>query len=264
MTVIYSELSPHPDLTKALKIADKGRENAFATAALGLPSLFQKHISIIGMGATLKQPGSFAGQTILDQLNAAKMVKVVAGSAHRLLHDARLGDADYAVIGFADADMAHMIEPRVGVTYIVAAQADPAIARKIKDAGAKIYVFDAYIPQHYGEDSIGIGSTAATAALAVFANLGWKSFQFYGVDSIVTYADGTTPVGAAQMVVKVGNRDFVVDRGFYEQQTKEFLRFQAVHRDITMHFHGDSLNAAIMNASSVPSPSPVIRQLSSP
>jgi hypothetical protein len=270
MTVKYSELPPHPDTKKALGIVDTGRENAAEAARMGLPVLSAGHlpglkndtrpVAVIGMGSTLKGSGA-----LLDVLNSrGDIIKIATGSTHRMINDGSLTGVDYVVIGFAGAGMADAIEPRKDITYIVAAQADPAIAAKIKAAGASLFIFNAYVPQHYGQDSLGIGSTAATAALAVFANMGCKDFEFFGVDSSVTYADGSLPVHHSQIRVKTIRGDFMADKGFYEQQTVELEAFQKAHAEIRMHFHGDSLNAALLNKTPAVSVQPVIHSLPSP
>ncbi len=275
MTVTFSELPPHPDTKRLLDIVNTGRENARKVRQMGVPFLNPaslpglsgntRSVVIIGMGSTLQNPGKNQG-TVLEDLNSRNdVIKVVAGSAHRMINDGRLTDIDYVVIGFAGAGMADAIEPREDITYIVAAQADPSIVAKIKAASAPVVVFNAYVPQHYGHDnSLGIGSTAATAALAVFASLKHKNFEFYGVDSSVTYADGSLPENPSQVLVRTGRGDFVADKGFYEQQTLELQAFQKAHADIELHFHGRSLNAALMNGVSVPSLQPVIHSPPSP
>lgn len=270
MTVTYPELPPHPDAKKALNLANTGRKNAEDAARMGLPVLSadrlprlaqdMRPVAIIGMGQSLNQDGGVDGLTLLDRVNArTDTIKVVAGSAHRMINDGRLKGADYAVIGFADAGMADAIEPRQDITYIVAAQADPAIAAKIVAARAPIIIFNAYVPQHFTfEASLGIGSTAATAAMAVFTAAGCNAVEFYGVDSSVADADGSMPVRAEQTVVRAGNRDFLADKGFYAQQTLELLSFQKAHHDIRLYFHGNSPNAALLN---LPAPGLVSRPI---
>ena len=270
MTVTYSELEPHKDAKAALNIVNTGRENAQKARDMGVPVLSMdqlpglaqdtRPVALIGMGQSLNQD-SGDGQTLLDQVNArTDIIKVVAGSAHRMINDGRLTGVDYVVIGFAGDAMADAIEPRADITYIVAAQADPSIAAKIKAAGAKVFVFEAYVPQHFGTDSLGIGSTAATAALAVFANMGRKNFEFYGVDSSVNYADGSKALDASQMVVKAGHKDFIADKGFYEQQTLELEGFRYKHDDINLYFHGNSLHAALLNRPAQGNVRPVINR----
>lgn len=257
MRIIFPENSPllaqqNPDLFA------RAHNNAAIARGRCLPDAFNdyfvgidtaKTVAIIGGGPSLGQLDN-QGLSHLQKLIAREdVIKVVAHSAHALLNDGRLNRAD-AVVCSLPAQGPEFIEPpRADVTYLLASHCDPSVAEKIMEAGITPYLWHPYeksaalLPPDVVE--IGAGSTAAMAALSLYAAAGCTSFEFYGVDSSVTYAYDAVGPGA-EVLVTVGGRVWETTHNFWNQ-SREMKDFLAAHPDLKIVFHGGSLNAALFN-----------------
>ncbi|PCJ01775.1 MAG: hypothetical protein COB14_03445 [Alphaproteobacteria bacterium] len=267
MTVKYPELSPKNTLRgrqnfEFLNESDlEEGSNYDAAVIMGVPFLTVDQlpqlsvdtcpIALIGGGPTLKDNDA-NGKTILQNLNDnADVIKVVTGSAHTKITNGDLTGVAYCVVGFAADSMCDYMEPQKDITYIVAAQSDFAIFQKIKAAGARVFAVNGYVEgiDQNADDLLGIGSTSATAGLAVFAGiLGRKDIQFYGVDSSTSYSYDVPEYEPNEMPVELEDgRIFIVDKGFYDEQTKDLVKFQESYPEVKMKFFGDSVNAGLIN-----------------
>ena len=267
MTVKYSELSPKDDLCERetfeflneSDLVEGSNYNAVVDmgvpflAADQLPELMndRRPIALIGGGPTLRDDDD-NGKMILQNLNENNdVIKVVTGSAHKKITDGDLTGVVYCIIGFAADTMCEYIEPQKDITYIVAAQSDPEIFQKIQDAGAKVFAVNGYIEgiDQNADNLLGIGSTSATAGLAVFSGLlDRKEFQFYGVDSSTSYSYDVPEFKPNEILVELEDgRNFIVDKGFYDEQTGDLVQFRDNYPDIKMEFFGKSVNAGLIN-----------------
>ncbi|PCJ99083.1 MAG: hypothetical protein COA45_06475 [Zetaproteobacteria bacterium] len=267
MTVKYSELSPKDALRERENFEFLNKSdliegsNYNAVVDMGVPFLAadqlpelmndKRPIALIGGGPTLRDDDD-NGKTILQNLNENNdVIKVVTGSAHKKITDGDLTGVEYCVIGFAADTMCEYIEPQEDITYIVAAQSDPAIFQKIQDVGAKVFAVNGYIEgiDQNADNLLGVGSTSATAGLAVFSGLlDRKEFQFYGVDSSTSYSYDVPDFKPSEiLIVLEDGRNFTVDKGFYNEQTDDLIQFRDDYPDIKMEFFGKSVNAGLIN-----------------
>jgi hypothetical protein len=229
-------------------VQDKGIEVLTGEGQLPALAADTRPIVIVGGGPSLNQADSATGKTVLNELDARNDIKVVIGSTHGRLEKFKNNSMNYAVIGLTDMTMKQSFETLdPGVTYIVAAQVEPAFfdhllaeRENVKTKTGKdvrILAFNA------GALSSGVGSTAGTAALAVFADLlGKKEFEFYGVDGSTEYAFENIPTPGHSIVAGYKIADNFLP------QLEEFGRFSKANPGLKLHFNGQCAHAALYNA----------------
>lgn len=266
--IISPEVTMHTDLykdgidkiTRNIKSMDK-----LALSAPYLENPNSTRVAIIGGGPTLKDDVGDGITRLQDLDNESGIIKIVTGSAHRLLDNGSLKNgADISIFNLPGAIYADVIDrPHEGTQYWLATQVDPAVIAKID--GADIYVWDAYVPEidfsNRKGPVIGSGSTAPTAAIAVLLNMGVKEFDFYGVDGgsfeslpneYVAYdiseilAKIPQTILDEHILVEVDGKKMKVATNFWSQ-AEEVMMLKEAHPEANFNFHGDSLNNMIFN-----------------
>ena len=235
-------------------------------------------VAIIGGGPTLND--DVGGKTRLEALDESdeRVIKVVAGSAHRLLDNAaKFADGDEVKGGMlrrgADISIFNAPGPlyadcidrtHAGTEYWLASQVDPAVTAKLGDVPVRVW--DAYVPgvDYDGRERpvVGSGSTAPTAAVALFYTMGVRNFDFYGVDggSFETlpneYAaydlkDVLAKIPDAELeehvLIEIDGQRMKVATNFWSQ-LEEMQILQRKCFDARFTFHGEtSLNNMVFN-----------------
>jgi hypothetical protein len=113
----------------------------------------------------------------------------------------------------------------------------------------------------FGDDkvSVGTGSGAPVAAMALFAAMGYRKFEFFGMDGSSAYDIDVNDTPTTQkylqglkdqeMAVSVGGKVFTVTRAFWPQ-TLEVMDFLKNYPEAvqSIKFSGNTANAAIFNS----------------
>ncbi|MGQ0527792.1 MAG: hypothetical protein ACT4OY_07190 [Alphaproteobacteria bacterium] len=271
MPILFEENTP----LRSLNIQEAKRNRRYSDEGMYadifdnkiLRSSGEEKIIIVGLGPSLNQISEDGIKTNLENLkNRKDGIVVLAAAAHKMLNDGKLDKADFTIFNLLGASYANQVEPvRSDVLYLLASHCDAALFDKIEKGDAEINTWNAYVPKissgEHGEIEIGAGSTGGTAALAVFMALGFKQFEFYGVDGSVLEVDphsygvpfadaeNTFPdnPNADVLTVSVAGKIYEVERNFLNQ-TLEMKAFVENYReDIHVIFHGESLSSALIN-----------------
>lgn len=259
MPVVHPELSPQlfeqrPELLAAARrnMAWVAAQNLDTHDAFSTVNVMDKDrpIAIIGGGHSLKQRDG-TGKIILESLDTRRdIIKVIAHSAHQLLNDGKLRDVDAVVCNLPEQS-AQFIKPQGrNIAYLIASQCDSDVFDAVTGNGKRPYIWHPYLAGETqdtpGQTFIGPGSTAATAALSLFAAGGHTRFEFYGVDSSTEYIYDAGLQPGAEVSVTIGGRTWSTTRNFWNQ-TLEMKQFLEQHPEISVRFHGDTLNAVMFN-----------------
>ena len=253
----------------------------------------KKSVLIIGGGPTLNDqlPGGgtrlaeFDGRTDFE-----KELKIFAGSAHNLLVQEKVKNGGYAcVMNSVDPDdevtkdfYAVQI-PTPGMLYLLSSYNGAAAYHQFPKERNLMLRYHAQAPGIVNPDNepvIGAGSTAVTAALAIFMAAEYKNFEFYGVDGakLETVPEGERlsqifkgraaryvpmsdryqvydmpaalqqPPAGNKLVVYVGDgQRAVIPWGQWcqLQEVANLLRHDGA--GVKLKVHGDSLTSAVLN-----------------
>lgn len=213
---------------------------------------------------------------VLEKLNSRKdesgkcAIIVVAGMGYSML-DKGLKHADACVFNRPDTTFVQHL-PTLGdekIDYLMASMVPAGVNSNnlsvfdvLSSKGCVTKLWHAHIDgvAEFGDDvvSVGTGSGAPVAALALYSAMGYRKFEIFGMDGSSAYdgihGDQTgiqswlQSLKDNEMAVRVGGKQFTVAKEFWPQ-TKEVLSFlqnypDAVH---SLRFSGNTANAAIFN-----------------
>lgn len=225
-------------------------------------------------------------QEVMDYLNGAvakdggRMIRVLASAGYGMLSRG-LATAEYCVVHhpgniYLEKDATGQMVERIpgfgdrALQYLVASMAtagadpnNPSVFDLLMSKGHKPKIFHAHVEgvTSFPEDKIGVGtgSGAPVAALVLFAALGHRKFEVFGMDGSSAYAIDLSDTAAMQaylqglkdneMAVNVGGRVFTITKDFWAQ-TQELMGFLRDYPEAvqSIRFSGDTANAAIFNS----------------
>lgn len=263
---IFPEIAPGFEYVPQEIAGNIWENDKYAFPFPRLEDASKKTAAIIGGGPTLKDilQGGLTRLQSLDQ--QTDCLKVVTGSAHRLLDEGQLKNgAHIAVINSQSPLFADVVKtPQETTAYWLAGFASKAVVDKLSRTG-QISMWDAYVPEidYDGRDGpvIGSGSTAPSAAAALLVHLGVKDLKFYGVDggsfapAINNYdiydlkdvlAQIPQPVLDEHVIVEIGGKPMKVAINFWNQAEEMAFLIKA-NPDVSFMFEGESLNNMLFN-----------------
>ena len=203
--------------------------------------------------------------------NGKPMLLVLANAGYNMLHKG-LNRADYFVANHPGSAMVEGIETLGDhdMEYLIASMApagadpqNPSVIEALMAKGRTPKIWHAEVTgvTSFKDDivSVGTASGAPVAAMALFAAMGYKKFQFFGMDGSSQYAvdladtqrmhDYLKSLPEEDMSVQVGEKIFTVNRTFWAQ-TQELMTFITHYPEAveSIKFSGQTANAAIFNS----------------
>ncbi|MCK6419143.1 MAG: hypothetical protein L6Q57_09480 [Alphaproteobacteria bacterium] len=216
-------------------------------------------------------------QEVLDYLNGGlakdgrSLVRVLANAGYGMLSKG-LNRAEYfvthhpdnkvvgGIVGLGNANLEYLV---ASTSPAGADPANPSVIEHLQSKGREPKIWHPHVEgvTDHGDEkvSVGTGSGAPIAALALFAAMGYRKFEVFGMDGSVEYAVDLayTPAMTAylqglkdsEMAVSVCGKVFTVVRDFWPQ-TLELMHFLRTYPDAvqSIKFSGNTANAAIFNS----------------
>lgn len=286
--IVYPEIQPHDgdvDLEAARKNVERVRGLSLSSSVtpenLGTLVPADQTIAIIGLGPAVRKAGPGEAQTGLEKLNANKdrdgnpMIRVAASGGWNLVESQELDGVDSCVIHMAGNDVVGTVpNPRKDVVYHLASmcisgetETRPAVEHHFAEFDVRLW--HAYLegesPFAENDVAIGAGTGAPIAAMALYAAMGARKFEVFGMGGGFEHAASYTaeheyPDGMTkEEYIQSLKDDFIAIRldgkiyhlpGFVWAQAEEIMTLIEIEPEISVHFHGDPLFIAIFNTPS--------------
>jgi hypothetical protein len=209
-------------------------------------------LAIVGAGPSLKKT--------IEQVRGFKNI-LVCGSAHDYL--VRQGIVpSYALVADAGVDDKDNLGLKQrDTTYLIASQCDPGLFDHLEGYPVEMWHYRGQAVDIEdepallnNEPSLGWGSTVTLVAVDIALGLGFQHFHFFGFDSSYGAAGEhhCAPIhGSLELdknIAKVGDKEFVVDKGLMVQAEQFFKLVIANGKYFHSTIYGDGLIAAMTKA----------------
>ncbi len=269
---IFPDLQPRrtdidPDAVKKnveSNLAHKGFVEAMTPADVGATEESEATIAIVNPGPSLKTEDALSKLKNRKDENGNPLKIVLGNAGYIRFNQGVFPHADAFIVNHPDNDpLGFDGFGEADITYYVASLCQPHIIPFLEEKGRDVRIWHAHLDgvSTFSDDkvSLGTGSGAPVAALALYAAMGHTKFQIFGMDGSTDYGDALKEgseteaylerLENTQKGIKVGGTIYTVPEEFWVQ-TQEIMQFMTDYPDAVQSIHfsgGNTVNTAIFN-----------------
>lgn len=285
--IVFDKLQPLSPSTDNRYVGDMRKDHIVGNITISRESVLEQVLTqdtvgkiadpeatvcIINPGPSARTPETLAYLNGSVAKDGSRLVRVLANAGYAMLAKG-LTTAEFFVThhpenkvvegipGLGDHDLQYLVS---SASPAGADPENPSVIEHLESKGRYPKIWHAHIEgvtdfEHSHRVAVGTGSGAPIAALALFAAMGYKKFEVFGMDGSAEYAVdlADTPtmnaylknLKSTEMAVSVGGKMFTVTRDFWPQ-TRELMDFLQNYPDAvnSLNFSGNTANAAIFNS----------------